>query len=359
VGLDVRSAPEVIDEVWLTEALTPAGVADGAKVTGVEFLGYIGTGQTGRNGRFALTWDQPEGRPATIVAKFPSDDPAARASAFGNGTYLREWTFYTDVVHTVGIRTPTVWAAIYDAEAPDFVLLMEDIAGSVQGDQLAGLTVDQAALAAAEAVKLHAPRWDEPDLATALGMNVDPATAAMVYSAMYGMTMTGFLDRLGSRLDDDVVELVRRLAGSVDKWIVGVDAPATVVHMDYRPDNFLFGQTEAAPPLVVVDWQTMAPGPAMNDLAYMIGGGFLPEQRAAVERDLLEDYRQRLAAAGVDYAADALWRDYRVASLWGVIMTVMATMLAAETERGNDMLTAMAQRHGRHALDLDALSLLT
>lgn len=358
MGLDVRSAPEVIDEVWLTEALTPAGVADGAKVTGVEFLGYIGTGQTGRNGRFALSWDQPEGRPATIVAKFPSDDPAARASAFGNGTYLREWTFYTDVAHTVGIRTPTVWAACYDADTPDFVLLMEDIAGSVQGDQLAGLTDDQASLAAAEAVKLHAPRWNETDLASALGMEIDPETAAMVYSAMYGMTMTGFLDRLGSRLDDDVVELVRRLAGSVDKWVVGLDTPATVVHMDYRPDNFLFGQTEEAPPLVVVDWQTMAPGPAMNDLAYMIGGGFEPEKRAAVERDLLDDYRQRLGAAGVDYDADTMWRDYRVASLWGVIMTVMATMLAAETERGNDMLTAMAQRHGRQALDLDALALL-
>jgi hypothetical protein len=97
----------------------------------------------------------------------------------------------------------------------------------------------------------------------------------------------------------------------------------------------------------------------MYDLAYMIGGGFEPEQRAAVERDLVEGYRERLVAEGIDYDADTCWRDYRVASLWGVAMTVIATMLAEETERGNDMLTAMGRRHGRHALDLDALSLVS
>src|SRR5262245_47355589 len=123
MGIDVRGTPEAIDEQWLTDALAGAGVAQGATVTGVEFLGLIGTGQTGRNGRFALTWDRPEGRPATVVAKFPSDDPNARMAAFGNGTYFREWDFYTQVAPTVRIRTPQVHLALFDEAAPDFVLL--------------------------------------------------------------------------------------------------------------------------------------------------------------------------------------------------------------------------------------------
>ena len=73
-----------------------------------------------------------------------------------------------------------------------------------------------------------------------------------------------------------------------------------------------------------------------------------------MERDLLDDYRARMGAAGVDYDADTMWHDYRLGSLWGVVMTVIATILAAQTERGDEMLTVMAQRHGRHALDLDA-----
>ena len=39
-------------------------------------------------------------------------------------------------------------------------------------------------------------------------------------------------------------------------------------------------------------------------------------------------------------------------------MTVIATILAAQTERGDRMLTVMGQRHGRHALELDALGAL-
>lgn len=42
-----------------------------------------------------------------------------------------------------------------------------------------------------------------------------------------------------------------------------------------------------------------------------------------------------------------------------MIITVIATMAAAQTERGDDMLTAMAQRHGRQALDLEALTLVS
>jgi hypothetical protein len=104
---------------------------------------------------------------------------------------------------------------------------------------------------------------------------------------------------------------------------------------------------------------TITCGPATHDLAYMIGGSFEPEQRARVERELLADDRSRLAAAGVEFDADALWRDYRISSLWGVIMSVAATMLAQETERGNRMFITMLRRHARHAIDLDALALVS
>lgn len=356
MGLDIRSTPETIDAAWITAALEAAGVARGGRVTSLEFLGYIGTGQTGANGRFALTWDDPTGRPGSVVAKFPSRDPHARTTAFGNGTYLKEWTFYDRIASTVRIRTPKVWAALYDADTPDFVLLMEDIVGSRQADQIDGLTVDQAALAAAEAVNLHAPRWGDPTLQDLFAINVDEQIAG--FEMFYNATLEPFIARLGSRLDPEVLDLVRRFASSTRGWITASDAPRTVVHMDYRPDNFLFATAPTAPPLVVVDWQTVTAGPAMNDLAYMIGGAFEPSERARVERDLVEEYRKQLVATGIAYDADTCWRDYRVASLWGVAMTVIATIFAAETERGNDMLTAMAQRHSWHAIHMDALSLL-
>ena len=266
--------------------------------------------------------------------------------------------FYHHLAHTLHIRTPECHAALYDHDEPSFVLIMEDIAGSRQGDQFAGLTLDQAALTIEQAVGMHAPRWGDPTLADFAPHRPKGDEAAMMLGMVYQMMVEPFLDRLGPGLDADVIDLVRALGPLAPGWAAGNDTPRTVVHLDYRPDNFMFGVEEGAPPLVVVDWQTVNHGFAMWDIAYLIGGAFEPADRAKAERDLIDDYLARMRTAGVDYPADTAWTDYRLGSVWGVVMSVIATILAAETERGNDMLTVMAQRHGRHAIDLQALDLL-
>src|SRR4051812_6054965 len=75
---DVRGHPDALDAPWMTQALEEAGIARGATVTDLAFTGYVGTGQMSRNGRFRLTWDRPEGRPPSVIGKFPSDDPPTR-----------------------------------------------------------------------------------------------------------------------------------------------------------------------------------------------------------------------------------------------------------------------------------------
>jgi Phosphotransferase enzyme family len=350
--------PDAIDAIWMTEALESGGVAHGATITELTLAGFIGTGQTGCNARYLLQWDQPEGRPSSVVGKFASPDPSARAAAFANETYRNEWEFYDSLADTLHVRSPKCFAARYDASTPAFVLVMEDLSNSRQGDQFAGLDLDQAALAVEQAVGLHAPRWGDPTLADFAAHRPKGPEQAQMFAMVYSMMVEPFLARLGPGLDADIVDLVHAIAPYIARWTEGTDTPRTVAHMDYRPDNFMFGVTPEAPPLAIVDWQTVTHGMAMADLAYLIGGCFEPSFRAKVERDLLDDYRGRMAVAGVDYPADTMWHDYRFASLWGVIMTVIATVLAAQTERGDAMLTVMGQRHGRHALDLDALELL-
>ena len=83
-----------------------------------------------------------------------------------------------------------------------------------------------------------------------------------------------------------------------------------------------------------------------------------PIWRDAVERDLVEEYRAQLIGRGVDYAADDCWRDYRLGTLHGMLIAVIATVVAEQTERSDDLFVLMATRHGRHAIELDALSLL-
>jgi hypothetical protein len=353
---DVRGDPHALDAAWMTQALEESGVARGATVTALDIESFIGTGQMGRNVRYALTWDDPAGRPASVVGKFPTDDPTTRANGFANGNYQKEWAFYRLLRPTVGVRSPEAYVARLDETAPDFVLILEDLRDSAQGDQLAGLHADQAALAVEQAVAFHAPRWGDDSLLALLGTS--PEEAAAMVGGLYTMTLPGTLARIGHHLDADGVGLVEAFAPLVSRWVSGIGSPSTLVHMDFRPDNLLFGRTADAPPVVVIDWQTISYGPGANDIAYLIGGAFEPAERARVERALVADYAERLQAAGIEYPREDAWRDYRLGSLWGVAMSIIATMLAEQTERGDAMLGTMLRRHAHHARDLDALSLL-
>ena len=353
---EIRGEPSAVDPEWLTTVLESAGVARGARIVDVGPMADVGTGQTSRNVRFPLEWAEPEGRPSSVVGKFPTQDEAARAAAFGNGTYHKEHVFYTRLRPTVDIRTPEVYGALYDESIPDFVIVMEDLADSAQGDQLQDFTVDQAALAIEQAVALHAPRWGDESLSQITGAT--PEESAQFLEAVYGTTLEGTLERLGSRLDDETVALARDLAPVIGRWALGTGTPSTLVHLDFRPDNFLFGTTADAPPLAVVDWQTIAYGLATSDVAYLLGGSFEPAERAQVERDLLEEYRGRLEASGIEYDADTCWRDYRFGAIWGVALSSIATMLAEQTERGDELLATMLRRNAHQVLDLESLSLL-
>lgn len=354
---EVRGDPLALDARWMTGALEEAGVARGATVTELVHDGFIGTGQMGRTARFSLTWDQPEGRPVDVVGKFPADDPVARSTGFDHGSYLKEWTFYKHLKPTLGVRTPEVWVACYDEAAPDFVLIMESLGQSCPGDQMKGLTVDEAALAVEQAVAFHAPRWGDDSVETLLGKPKDQAAAEL--GQFYALFVEGALERLGPGLSEEARALVRTLTPLVPRWANGVTTtPSTVAHMDYRPDNLLFAAGPGAPPLAVVDWQTIAYWPGATDIAYLVGGAFEPADRAAAERALVQDYCRRLNAAGVPYDAATCWDDYRVGSIWGVVMSVIAAMLAQVTERGDEMLTTMLRRHAQHALDVGALDLL-
>jgi hypothetical protein len=355
---DVRGEPTALDAAWMTAGLAAAGVARGATVTELEFAGYVGTGQMSRNGRFLLAWDDPNGRPVSVIGKFPSADESTRVGSFESGVYLSEVAFYRDVAATVNVRTPVCWVARINEVQREFVLIMEDLAGSVQGDQFSGCSPDQVDLALAQAVALHAPRWGDRGLAQLTALQPAGEQRAQMFASYYRAAVGGCLERLGWRLDADVAELVQRFERLVECWTRGSGTAHTVVHGDFRPDNFLFGQVADAPPLAVVDWQTVQDGLGVTDVAYLLGGALDPDLRRDVEQEMVDDYRHQLNAAGVVYSAADCWRDYQWSTLHGVLIGVAASMMAEQTERGDEMLTLMVNRHARHAIDLEALALV-
>ena len=128
------------------------------------------------------------------------------------------------------------------------------------------------------------------------------------------------------------------------------------MHGDYRLDNLLFGEAGSPRPLTVVDWQTVAWGPALTDLAYFLGCALTVDNRREWGEELLLAYH---AALGDRAPSLAECRDgLRLQSFFGVLMAIISPMLVVRTDRGDDMFMAVLERHAEQVLDLDALDML-
>ncbi len=344
--------PKDVTAEWLTEVLVHAGHR--AKVQGFT-MSSIGTGQVGQNIRFELDYSEGEG-PATIVLKFASDDPVSRQTGIAVNDYLKEVLYYQQLDPGLDITTPNILFSAINLSQPDeFVLVMEDLAPARQGDQLAGCSADEASLALGELAGLAGPRWCDSTLRE-LQWLAPPDRRQSNPTGLWDMTFPGFLQRYENRMSSEHIDLARQLGDRFQSYGTPVSDAFTLVHIDYRLDNMMFGGPY---PLAVVDWSpTIGSGAA--DAAYFMGTGLEAEQRRSCEASLLKEYHQRLTSYGIDnYDFDTCWLDYRHSSFAGLVMSVIASMIVAQTDRGDDMFMAMARRSADMALDLEALKTLT
>jgi hypothetical protein len=344
--------PETIDARWLTELLRANGYP-GATVARVR-TEKIGTGQIGKCIRFALEFEgDAAGAPRSLVGKFASDDPLSRETGIQLGNYHREVMFYRELAARIPITKPRCYYADIEGRGADFALLLEDMAPAVQGNQMAGCSIPIARAAVGELVKLHAATWQDRSL---LGLDwVEERTPekGAVWREMYRASLAPFLARFAPVLADDEREIIAKVAESKGPPFAYPSEPWALVHIDFRLDNLLIDERVTPPRVAVVDWQSMVLQSPLSDLAYFLGASLLPEVRRPAERELVRGYHDGLVAAGVrGYDFGRCWDDYRRGAFAGFAVTVIASVIVQETARGNEMFTAMAQRHARHALDL-------
>ena len=337
--------PEDLDPAWLAAALGTGPVASFA-------LEQIGTGQMSESHRISLSYARA-GRqgPATVVLKLAASDPTSRATGVGLGIYGREVSFYRELAPIIAGPLALCHFARYEQGEGWFTLLLEDVAPAVQGDQIAGCSVDQARLALRELARLQAPVFGDPALAASEWLNQD----SPLNQALVSQLLEGFLDRYGEHVDPAHRALCERLVASLDAWLEDRRPPYGLVHGDFRLDNLLFGEPGSPRRLTVVDWQTVSWGAAMADAAYFIGGGLRLEDRRAHERRMFGEYFEALGAGGVEgIDEEQCWDEYRRHTLAGVLMAIVASMLVERTARGDEMFMTMLARHSQHALDLGA-----
>lgn len=340
-GLLIRTADAITPD-WLGRVLGRPDVA-------IEEAAPIGTGQM--SGTHRVRWRDGNAT-GSVVVKLASEDAASRATGVGMGAYGREIAFYGKLAARLGAPIPGCHLAVQDPAEGWFTLVLEDVDGASQGDQIAGCTPDEAERALLALARVHAPILNDLHLGSENWLNLPNPLNQQLLTAL----LPGFLERYGDRIAPEHAEVCRRLVPALDAWDAARRPPLGLVHGDFRLDNLLYDEAGA---VRVVDWQTVGWGPVMHDASYFLGGALDAEDRRAHEERLIRAYHDellRLGATGLDW--EACWEGYRERCFAGLVMVMAASMVTQRTDRGDEMFVTWIARAAQQALDLDALSLL-
>lgn len=304
----IPGGPEDLTPAWLSGIV---GAVASAEVERIVAFGGV-------NGEAFRVRLQTAAGPSTLIAKFPADDTAARGVASYQRWYEREVRFYRELAARTPFRVPeTLYAEI----GPDdrYLLLMEDLGGWRQGDQVAGCSVRDAARAVEQVARMHARWWGRVD-----GFAWLPRTTVGLERAV---PVQGAFARAWQRaLRRDLPPGVRSgLGAAVDAYprlLEEVSAsPSTLCHGDFRLDNLFFAEDGE---VAAIDWQFACRAHGMYDVAYFVGLDLDPEVRRGAERSLIARYREVLHAGGVEgYGEDQAWRDYRLSLILALAVFVI------------------------------------
>lgn len=359
---ETKSIPEHAGELttaWLTASLRSAGVISRSMVEGFESrtLGE-GEGFLGDLARLSLRYDQPEdGAPETLIAKFPTAQRDNRTAADMFQAYDREIRFYDELASDVPVRKPRLYFSDMDPEPRGagavrkllgllpaglalrligplsragrprrYVLLLEDMAPARVGDQAAGSSIEDTELALRNLAAMHARFWNDPRIDSIEW--IDPVNQdSRLAQAMFEQALPSFREEYAALLPPRAHEIGEWLLGhGVEVMDRLAQPPWTLLHGDFRPDNLFFGDGSADGgsangrggsdfSLCVIDWQLVAQGSPLYDVAYFILWSVNPEHHGEIDR-LLRMYHASLIEHGVtDYPFERVERDYVLAQL--------------------------------------------
>jgi aminoglycoside phosphotransferase (APT) family kinase protein len=354
-AMPIPRYPDDVTPQWLSAVVSKG--EDSVQVSEVDVIA-IGTGQTGATYRVSAKYaSDAKGLPETFVIKLPAQDDTVRDRVIIG--YRSECAFYAAVADRVRVPTPECFYCDISDDAMNYALLLADQAPATQGDQIAGCGEQEARLAVTALAGLHGPSWCDPvwlDFAGIAFTRPDGASAQGL-GEVARMSLDITLDKLGGRMSAADKETFTAAMGLVAPWLLAERDRFALLHGDYRLDNMLFYPD--ARRVTVVDWQTLGVGLPARDLAYFTATSLKPELRAAIEKDLVDEYHRALIGYGVtDYDRETCWGDYRLGMPQALLISALGFAFAAATDRGDDMVLTMLSRGCRAIRDLDTLALI-
>jgi hypothetical protein len=284
--------------------------------------------------------------PESVFVKVAAKSAATRLMGELGRLGQTEVRFYNQLAPQL-TGLPYAYGAAFDSWTGRYLLVLEDLPteSCEFPDTLHPISPDQAGLIVELLADLHAAFWDRlpRDGRGPLGWLYTPSED--VTSLLTGSLMHASMKRLAGR-SPFPVDSGRFIADNYRAVAALIDTPPhTVMHGDAHPGNMYFYGGKAG----LLDWQAVRRGHPSRELAYTLITSLTPEDRRAAQRDLLDDYRRALAAAGgPDLDRDDLWLRYRQSALYGYVAPLITAGMGGMQVEGIAM---EGLRRGVAALD--------
>lgn len=319
---------------WAISRLHPGTAVSAAQWHSAEGFGSRNVSTAARV-RLRLNFDtNPHSLPSDALVKMPkTNDWPQQQIALNEGIRQRpprvalfqnEVNFYRHIGPVFAGNVPLPLAAEFDEHTDRFFLLLDDLETK---DTIFPTQDFDAPLNHVEALLsvlalYHSTFWESRDFEGPL---------AWVQSQGSGSVASTLRGPVRQSVEDEIVqfkfkrELLCCAGIGVEELFAGMDAlqrhqatlPTTLLHGDTHFGNsFLTADGDPG----FFDWQLVARGFCIHDVAYLIITSLSIEQRRKHESTLLQHYREALLAANLKNvpSIELFWLEYRRAAHWCV-----------------------------------------
>jgi len=353
--------PEQLSSEWFTKTLHESGkLASTNEVSGFD-VGFIGdgVGLLGMVLRVSLKYAHAEGAgPASVVIKFAHPVPENRAIAANLNMYEREVTFFNEIAPEVSTPKPVCYFAGMDYDNGSNIVVLEDLNQYRAGDQVKGISVDEAKMVIDALAPLHAKYWGKYEGKFKNMMQINTSYVEPFVPSVEGTwqpALANFGYCMTQELRDNIEHYVKSLR-RIHQLMA--ERTMTVIHGDARMDNAMFGDGKPGlKPVVLVDWQAIMISNPLQDIAWMLATGIDTKVRRDQEEKLLAYYVAAVEKHGVKgYSLEQCIDDYNVGVLFLLSYPIIiAGAFDPANARGKELAEEGLRRHSATVEDRQLL----
>ncbi len=309
--LEIPNSERDISVEWMRNALAFGGQRN--DVMSHDFrVEPVGAqmGHIGATYRCRLTYSDASSR--SVIVKAPSSNAKILRHSEKLHFYRNEYAFYKKIAPLVPIQTPSIlYSQINDGRK--FVFVMEDLGHLNVVDQIEGASEDQARRVIRSIASMHGVFWNQLDRRELRYFKEAVPAGSASLQLLYMYAIATAFERFDDLFSSQTERFVEKLGTRLMEFMKHLEkTPKTLVHGDYRLDNMFFGNRGASD-IYVIDWQASGFSCGLHDVAYFLCGNITTEMRRKVEREILEEYHERVCRTANlnNFSFAECWQLYR------------------------------------------------